>query len=432
MNSITNTANNITLVPSQEAVFNDIIGFIINPSEQFFILKGSPGVGKSTLINHIVENFDSLSRMKSAIDNVPLEDLLLTATTHDAASVISKLSGRDAYTIHSKLSLRVHTSYIDGRKVTNLISTKKDVEIENTLVIIDEAYAADYKLMGHITALLSNKGNKVLLVGDPDQLLPINASELAIPAHIKSTELTENMRVRDKNSLILPTIDKLRELVRTGTLSSGLDLNGVDVHLLSGSEFQQEIDKEFTRTDWLSTNSRVLSWTNKRADEYDKYIRSVRGDSEFIQAGDTVYANGYFACVRRGYLIPNNAAVQVYDSVEHEYHVDDYGTIYGRKLSTHLGTVYVPDDWAVVKDALNHLRRSGDYNAVQKLDQWYVNLAFRFASTVNRAQGTTLDKVYIDLNDIARCRNKNQLHRLIYVSASRARDQIFFTGSVSL
>lgn len=53
-----------------------------------------------------------------------------------------------------------------------------------------------------------------------------------------------------------------------------------------------------------------------------------------------------------------------------------------------------------------------------------------YASTVNKSQGSTYDTVYIDLNDIGKCRDKDQVRRMLYVAVSRARHKVVFTGDI--
>ena len=65
------------------------------------------------------------------------------------------------------------------------------------------------------------------------------------------------------------------------------------------------------------------------------------------------------------------------------------------------------------------------------MDTW-ADLRPTFASTVNKAQGSTYDKVFIDLSDFKPMVHKDpiQLARLLYVAMSRAKYQVIFTGDL--
>ena len=64
------------------------------------------------------------------------------------------------------------------------------------------------------------------------------------------------------------------------------------------------------------------------------------------------------------------------------------------------------------------------------IENHYVDLRLAYASTVNKAQGSTYDNVYIDLNDIGKCYDKDQVRRMLYVALSRARHKAVFTGDI--
>ena len=53
------------------------------------------------------------------------------------------------------------------------------------------------------------------------------------------------------------------------------------------------------------------------------------------------------------------------------------------------------------------------------------------ASTVHKAQGSTLDTVYIDLDDISKCTQKDLTAKLLYVAVSRARKKVVFFGDLA-
>ena len=54
------------------------------------------------------------------------------------------------------------------------------------------------------------------------------------------------------------------------------------------------------------------------------------------------------------------------------------------------------------------------------------NLAWPFATTVHKAQGSEFSKVFIDQSDMSKALVTEQYQRLMYVSLSRAIDQIIF------
>jgi ATP-dependent exoDNAse (exonuclease V) alpha subunit len=64
-----------------------------------------------------------------------------------------------------------------------------------------------------------------------------------------------------------------------------------------------------------------------------------------------------------------------------------------------------------------------------QVENW-IDLRAAYAQTVNKSQGSTYDRVFIDLDDIRRCNSGDQIARMLYVAVSRAREQVFLTGDL--
>ena len=69
-------------------------------------------------------------------------------------------------------------------------------------------------------------------------------------------------------------------------------------------------------------------------------------------------------------------------------------------------------------------------NALDKVKSTWIDLRPVFGCTIHKAQGSTFRRVYVDLGDLNRCRDIDQLRRLLYVAISRARLQVVLTGDI--
>ena len=78
---------------------------------------------------------------------------------------------------------------------------------------------------------------------------------------------------------------------------------------------------------------------------------------------------------------------------------------------------------------LTELHKDSTATPEQRL-YYYPDLRYTYASTINKAQGSTYDTVYIDLNDLAKCNDRDLQLRLLYVAVSRARHKVVFTGDI--
>jgi ATP-dependent exoDNAse (exonuclease V) alpha subunit len=65
---------------------------------------------------------------------------------------------------------------------------------------------------------------------------------------------------------------------------------------------------------------------------------------------------------------------------------------------------------------------------IEEIGRHWIDLRAAYAQTINKSQGSTYDQVFIDLDDVSKCRNPNQLARMLYVAVSRARTRVYFTG----
>src|ERR1043165_10261266 len=80
----------------QRILFSKLSEFILNrSSDQIFVLKGYSGTGKTTIVRSLVQSLPAL-RGKT----------VLLAPTGRAAKVLSNYTGKQAFTIHKKISFK--------------------------------------------------------------------------------------------------------------------------------------------------------------------------------------------------------------------------------------------------------------------------------------------------------------------------------------
>jgi ATP-dependent exoDNAse (exonuclease V) alpha subunit len=77
---------------------------------------------------------------------------------------------------------------------------------------------------------------------------------------------------------------------------------------------------------------------------------------------------------------------------------------------------------------LKEAKAMEDFHIVARIDSSWIDLRAAYAQTINKSQGSTYDRVYIDLDDLRRCNSGDQIARMLYVGVSRARLQVFMTG----
>jgi ATP-dependent exoDNAse (exonuclease V) alpha subunit len=99
-------------------------------------------------------------------------------------------------------------------------------------------------------------------------------------------------------------------------------------------------------------------------------------------------------------------------------------------MDNHRHKAFLPVSLEAKKQRLREAEAQGDLSTVALINKTWIDLRAAYACTINKSQGSTYDKVFIDLDDLKRCNQPNTLARLLYVAVSRARYQVIFTGDL--
>lgn len=411
----------ITLTDDQQKALDAFHQFLLDPVDTTFVLRGYSGCGKSTLVRTIIDqvpNFFAAAKLLNP--NQKEYQVELTATTNKAAENLAEITGSTAGTIHSFLELRVSTDY---RTNITTLAPRNMTPKENYLLFIDEASYVDKQLLRWIFQLTKNC--KIVFVGDPAQLTPVKASGTPVfDLNSSGAALTQVVRQAEGNPIVdLST--KFRETVNTGEFFS-FTPDGQHVQYMDREAFDAAIQAEFTRKDWRYKDSKILAWTNKRVIVYNNMVSAqVSGDPDF-QVGDYAVCNS-FCTPPKGASIKTDQMVQITgigpDTTEH-------GVLGNWINMDYALRAFHPKTLQSKKDAIRDARLKDQFNVVAEIEQQWIDLRAAYACTINKAQGSTFDRVFIDLDDIRRCNSGDQIARMLYVAVSRARHQVYLTGDL--
>jgi hypothetical protein len=373
------------------------------------------------------------------------------------------------------LGLRVKNDFNTGR--TYLEASGDCVELQNSLLVIDEASMVDLELLGHIQQAAEWYNCKILYVGDSYQLPPINEDNCPIFRQIKNTHFLTDIHRQAADSNIISFSNEYRVLQDTiekrklankynedGSIASQMSASraydlGVD-HLISDEPYvwphipNNEVDiiryptpyewgnalKEAYTGDHDPDDLRILAWTNKVVNGYNKWIRNEIGliepfeNDEILIANNVVIMDRMIVCGIGQQFKVTSAREKVEQGVE-GYMLSLMGVGAGGFLR-----IFQPTDQNHKKDLLNTLADKANglkgrdrSNAWQKFfevkDGWG---DFRplHSQTVHKSQGSTYKEVFIDLNDIGKNRSDMETARLMYVSATRASEKIHLYGAL--
>jgi hypothetical protein len=419
-----------TLNADQQATFIGVCDFVLNPSENFMVIEGGPGTGKSTMIEHIFHSFERIQNLQKLMGVPPLTNIILTATTHKAAAVISEITQQPTATIQSTLGLRLNTDYSVKPPKSELVPTKRTVPIENALIIIDEMSYVDKSVNAYLKAMC--KKSKVILIGDYEQILGVREKSPVIQKEGYLTHtLTKIERRGDLDGATHPITQmgySFRDLIQGKPfIKTPIDGKTI-IRAKDEDEFEQYVISEFSRPDWRSTDSRIIAWQNTTVQVYNQYVHQLRGKDSF-NAGDIVVSNKFVKLGNNG--IANNAELPILGIEQDVYKHGPY-SVPGWRVTLPVGTGFMPSDSDAVKKMLAYAHNIGDFALKAMISENWLDLRHPYASTADKSQGSTFNKVFIDLNDLNLCRQKDRLKRMLYVAITRARSQVVLVGDIQI
>ena len=418
-------SDTITLTEGQQSAYEVFAKFIFEPGPGVFVLKGYSGTGKSTLVETLLDRLPKLIKTQQLTDpDSPPEftQVELTATTNQAADQFSRITGEDVSTIHSKLGLRVHKDWKTGK--TNLVPRRGADPVEGVILFIDEASYIDRELLKWIFKIAVNC--KIVFIGDPAQLLAVGSARSPVfDAGFPTAELTEVVRQAEGNPIIdLST--NFRHTVNTGEWLP-CKVDGHFIQHMDRDSFEGAILREFDDPTWSHNRSKVLAWTNKCVINYNQAIRNhVKGEPS-LNVGDFAVCNRFLS-LGGNKNIKTDQLVRVTGITSPETRHGVIGRCY--QLDNRY-QVFMPDSWHDAKARLKQARANEESSIALEIDERWADLRAAYACTINKSQGSTFDKVFIDLDDIKRCNSGDQIARMMYVAVSRAREHVYLTGDLA-
>ena len=406
-----------SLTPSQEEAKDAILHFLLDSSQQYFVLSGKAGTGKTYIINQVQHAFAEVEKLLSVTGEHKPKEWKYTATTHKAAHALRTATNMGTCTLHSLLSLQLKSNYNTGK---NFLVRSTDKPVSDLIIVVDEASYIDYDILDAFDKYTENC--KIIFMGDPAQLTPIGLNHSPVfLAGFPTHTLTQVVRQSAVHPLS-PILQHLREYVLGNTESLPKIATCPELVRLSPAEFNKVIIDEFS-TSWCPAKSKVLAWRNKTVMKYNQLLFSGVNNRSNFEIGDVVVNNK---------AIPNistDAEVEIV-SVLSTYCLGVKGHKYVVDTGSKSVRVFVPNNPADYKKHLNRAIKNGKTEDVKTIMDTWADLRPVYASTVNKAQGSTYDKVFIDLGDFKSLKDPNQLARLLYVALSRAKYQVVFTGDL--
>lgn len=468
----------LQLNDQQSQAIEALLRFLRGP-EQCFVLRGSAGTGKTTLIRALVERLEQSGQL-----------FFLIAPTGRAARILAAKTMRRAVTIHSfiyalgelDVNEEAQTANDPGYRLTFHLKTDDPGQC---VIIVDEASMVgdaeahqdllrfgsgrlltdliSYARIGRQGARCDDR-RKVIFVGDPAQLPPVGES--VSPALSRDVlceqfglaaveyELTEVMRHKQGGE-ILSAATRVRDAIKSKQFNIfSLGADSSEIQAISTS---QAVSLVASRWGGDKGADAVITYSNRQALEINRSVRSKLWGCEdvAIQPGDILLVNkNSFR-----YGLSNGDLVRVVDTDAHAMTRDVRmrggdspvrlvfrdatlafrdidGTVTSGKcmlLENLLGSRerdLAPNEHrALLVDFRNRhpdlkpgsaefglmIRDDLQFNALQ--------VKYGYAVTCHKAQGGEWDTVAVDFSD-SRGRRNEEFFRWSYTAITRARSQL--------
>lgn len=387
------------LTPHQETVLTDLVN-TLNSGSNLVALVGAGGVGKTHCAFTLPANY-------------------FTATTNTAAGVLQrKLEDAGIYkgasTIHKLLGLRVN--YFQGNAYLKA-APKNNLESNLGVVVVDEASMIDKELLRFIIKN-AEAGTKYIFIGDPLQLPPVKHSKSPVLSEpvIPVFELREIVR-QAKGNPIIDTATNLRDAIENGYLGK-IKLNSAVVRV-------NEEEARNLMFDWFVDNNEdalICAYTNKVVDAYNKEIKLKKFGSEDLFIGEKIIINSaVFDLNNRTKMISTDTVATIRDLKPVKYE-----GLEGLAISTEEDfTVFRANSSYAENQLKREFKNSKDWKSFYAIQEVCADVRSGYARTTHKAQGSSVDYVLLDLDDIYTAKSDNIKNRLIYVAISRARKGVF-------
>jgi len=415
----------INLSPSQQSTVKAFENFLDDPIQNEMIISGFAGSGKTFLVQYLYELIRQKDKIKKAIDKthkpVPVS---FTATTNKAAKVLKQVVKDKVYTIHTHLGLKVRDDYKTGK--SNTVISKDTVPMYG-IVFIDEASMIDRQLYGIIREYIGSA--KVVYIGDYYQLPPVFEKDSPVFKHPNVYRLLEIQRQAINNPIIALS-QEYRSVIDKGPPFTWPEIepDHQNIFVLTGTEFEHMVRQKFTQQHHPD-DYRILAYTNQKVIAYNKFVRSLyTNNAEFVPGEKVVTNQPVRLPGTESIVYPSEWTLEITST---EPHTSDHGVEgYLITFESQVVKYFYPKHYDDVKALLKHYAKVKDWRNYFNIKNNYLDIRPIHALTCHKAQGSTFQEVFIDLNDMNKCKKWHEVARLVYVAITRASERVYIYGNL--
>ena len=373
---------------SQPAVFEAIKIWLSLDGGGMYLLQGIAGTGKSFLCADIVWYIKQKGNP------------VVTSPTHKSLRVLKQFVGNnvDYFTIHAALGMK-EVIEEDGKRSFMRDSNLGCPADEYTHIIIDEASMLDDSIFYELLDFVE-QGKKILFIGDPMQIPPVN-HEYSMPFNhqvrtdynigVSTLEVIirqeENNPIIENAANIRTNIRNINGISQRQTVKNNI---GEVSFIKRGDEYAFFTDNilplyKSPEYDHNIDHVKVIGWRNKTVDSYNTMIRGYMFGENIpkIMVGDKLIADApIFDDDNSTILISTNEEMEVVNTeIDHDHISEDFILTY---YKTHV-KVYNESDYNEYILRIIHEESEKTYQEILKLQKYLAKTHYRKGSFESRS-----------------------------------------------
>ncbi len=397
----------------QNKTLDEIIKFIAQPSKEDLIIDAPAGCGKDYLLGYLYKNIEEIYKRISVIfEPINKYTCCFTATTNEAVgNMVNNFDINTTVTIYKQAGIIPWNKSYKAVKPANVLPQ---------IIIVNEASYVDKDLYYLLKTQIPNA--KFIWVMDQDQLASGSSPEpfINIKNLPKGKEVSMNTIMRNQGNIQQASME-LRKAVRN---KAYVDLrkfaNDTDIILLSKYDFQMKLIESLQEEEEYNLNQyRFLAYNRNVISHYNQNIASmVYNQPTFPYVGATAIVDKFNKHI--GLHVGKTLKIHSVTPIVNSYPLLN-------------GDIITVEELHVTTACGNLLRINNSPNVAKKtlrqlgIEQAQTELRLPFGCTVHKAQGQSIDTVFIDAENIEKCFDHEMKRRLKYVAFSRAKSKIYFT-----
>jgi len=403
-------------------------------NDKFFRLTGFAGTGKSFLMCHYIKWL-----LSSGITFVA------ACPTNKAAKSLRNLAESEGLDLEVKTVAQLlgQQPFLNEQTGKEEFLSQGNADLSGyNVVLVDEFSMVNRDNFNEIvTEAKGSVLTKVVFVGDAAQLPPVGEKEpIVATSSLINGDATLTQVVRYDGSLA-----RVAEQIRTNpkysrTIYPFTSTSDRSILCVPQAEWLERAIALFESEDYQLNPDyvRFLAWRNKTVDSLNQFVRSQLWGEEAppYVPGDRLIARkplfrpkpGAKGKNRWRILINNSEEAQViepgllselvFQKQTYKYWRVEVQPEAGRPQ---LLSILHEDSWTLQAEQIKDFAGKKQWNYYFDLSRMFDEVGYAYALTTHKAQGSTIDYVFLDVGDLNRC---SERQKLVYTALTRAKKQV--------